>query len=87
MISKSNNQYFSEKDYAKCLRCKSSIIIDSKILDAHSTFIPLDLNHKRHICSGAERILHEEKVVKKIQSIIKKANDIELASFELRLVI
>jgi hypothetical protein len=83
----SNNQHFSENDYARCSRCKSSIIIDSKILDEHSTFIPLDLNHKRHICSGAERILHEEKVVKKIQSIIKKANDVELVSFQLGLVI
>ena len=81
----SNSQDHSKKDNARCFNCKSSIIFDSKILDEHSKFIPLDMNHKRHICSGVERILHEEKVVKKIQRILKKANDIELSSFQLRL--
>jgi hypothetical protein len=87
MISKSNNQHFSENDYARCLRCKSSITYDSKIVDEQSNTIPLDLNRKRHVCSGVKRILHEEKVVKKIQRMIKVANDIELTSFQLRLVI
>jgi hypothetical protein len=87
MISKSNNRHFSEKEYARCLRCKSSITYDSKIVDEQSNVIPLDLNRKRHICSAVDRILHEEKIVKKIQSIIKKANDVELISFQLGLVI
>jgi hypothetical protein len=83
---------FSMKDYcgkddSRCFKCNSPIIFNAKIVDEHANFIPLDLNSKRHICSGVERIFHEEKVVKKIQSMIKKANDFELASFQLTLVI
>jgi hypothetical protein len=81
---------FSIKDYSKkydsrCFKCNSLVIFNAKIVDEESNIIPLDLNRKRHICSAADRIIHEEKIVKDIQSIIEKANDVELVSFQLRL--
>jgi hypothetical protein len=78
---------YSEKYDSRCFKCNSLIIFNAKIVDEQSNVIPLDLNHKRHICGGAERILYEEKVVKKIQRIVKKVNDVELVSFQLGLVI
>lgn len=80
-------RYYNAKDRIRCFKCNSPIDFNSKVVDEKGNFIPLDSNHKRHICSPVDRILHEEKIVRKIQSIIKKANDVELVSFQLGLVI
>jgi len=73
------------KDYSRCYRCKALITYHSNIRDNQSRMIPLDLNHKRHLCSRADRIIHEEIVVKEIKDRIDKVNQIELSSFELTL--
>jgi hypothetical protein len=73
------------KDYRRCYRCKALITYRSNIADNHGRAIPLDLNHKRHICSSADRVIHEEKVVKEIKDRIDKVNQVELLSFQLTL--
>ena len=47
--------------------------------------VPLDLNHKRHFCSGADKIVHECLTVERVKKIIEYMNNTELSSFELEL--
>ena len=74
------------KCYSECNKCRARIVIDPRIRDNDSNVIPLDLNLKRHLCNGAERILHELNVVDEIKNLLTKANEIEISSFQLRLV-
>lgn len=74
------------KCYSECNKCRARIVIDPRIRDNDGNVIPLDLNLKRHLCNGAERILHELNVVDEIKNLLTKANEIEISSFQLRLV-
>lgn len=82
-----NNTNFEpdKRGYLRCFTCGSYIIHNPNTMDEHGNSIPLDLNHKRHFCTGVERLLHEEKVVKSINKIINNANGIEVSSFKLEL--
>ena len=71
------------KDYPRCYRCKAPIIFRSNIVNSHGRRIPLDLNQKRHLCSNADRVIHEVKVVNGIKNRVDKVNQIELSSFQL----
>jgi hypothetical protein len=63
-----------------CPKCKSPTI--SGIKNAGDL---LDLNDKRDFCSDVQRILHEEKCVIKLQTIILNYNQDELSNFQLEL--
>ena len=46
------------------------------------------INHDTiHICSGAERIIHEENVVKELQGHLNNINELEASSFQLGLIV
>jgi hypothetical protein len=62
----------------RCKVCKSFIIYDSSKRE-------LDLNHKRHFCSGADKISHECLTVERVKKIVEYTNNTELSSFELEL--
>jgi hypothetical protein len=69
----------------RCKNCNAFLIYDSAIVDSNGKCAPLDLNHKRHFCCDAERIVHECAIVKSLQKIVKDTNNTELLSFELEL--
>ena len=72
------------KDY-RCSRCKALITYNPNTANKYGRYIPLDLNLKRHICSSADRIIHEQKIVNEIKDRIDKVNQTELSSFRLTL--
>lgn len=76
----------NSKCYSECNKCRARIVIDPRIRDNDGNVIPLDLNLKRHLCTSAERLLHELDVVEEIKNLLIKANEIEISSFQLRLV-
>jgi hypothetical protein len=78
----SNNLFY--KSICSCNDC-GNLIFDSKVRDLNSKEILLDLNHKRHCCSDADKIDHESKVVQDLLRSIEYINEIELTSFKLRL--
>jgi hypothetical protein len=63
--------------HIRCQRCKSINMVDGDDL--------LDLNGKRHFCSGAVRLAHEEECVVEIQKVIEYYNRRELSGFQLEL--
>ena len=69
----------------RCKICKSFIIYDSSKREQNGECILLDLNHKRHFCSGADKIAHECLTVERVKKIIEYMNNTELSSFELEL--
>ena len=71
------------KDYPRCYKCKAPIIFRSNIVDRDDKRIPLDLNEKRHLCTNADRVLHELRVVNGIKDDVDFVNRIELSSFRL----
>jgi len=73
------------KDYVRCLKCKVFITFRSNLVDQFAEDIPLDLNLKRHICSNADCIIHEQRIVKEVEYHVDKVNQVELTSFQLRL--
>ncbi len=80
-------QHNKDHDNNRCSKCNAPIIFDSNIIGKErDNVVSLDLNGKRHICSSVERICHETNVVDDIQNRINDANKMELASFQLRLV-
>jgi hypothetical protein len=91
-VDRSNYNHLSDisnkfsKCYSECYKCRARIVIDPRIRDNDGNVIRLDLNLKRHLCNGAERILHELNVVDEIKNLFTKANEIEISSFQLRLV-
>jgi hypothetical protein len=69
----------------RCKICRSFIIYDSCKRELSGKCIPLDLNHKRHFCSGADKISHECLTVERVKKIVEYTNNTELSSFELEL--
>lgn len=69
----------------RCKICNSFIIYDSSIREQNGESIPLDLNYKRHFCSGADKIAHECRTVERAKKMIEDTNNTELSSFELEL--
>jgi hypothetical protein len=67
----------------RCKNCNAFLIYDFAILDCNGKCVPLDLNHKRHFCTDAERIVHESAIVKNLQPLLEDTNKTELLSFEL----
>jgi hypothetical protein len=76
----------NSKCYSECNKCSARIVIDPRIRDNDCNAIPLDLNLKRHLCTSAERLLHELNIVEDIKNRLTRANEIEISSFQLRLV-
>jgi hypothetical protein len=82
-----NTVGLKNKGYGECSKCKALIIIDKKIVDEKDgKVIPLTLGGKRHHCNGTELILAEEDIVKEFKEKLDRANDIELSSFQIDLV-
>ena len=69
----------------RCSSCNSFIIYDCSTRELNGECIPLDLNHKRHFCSPADKIAHECHTVERVKKIIESANNTELSSFKLEL--
>jgi hypothetical protein len=69
----------------RCKFCNSFIIYDPSVREQNGEFVPLDLNHKRHFCCDADKIVHECMTVERIKKIIEYMNNTELSSFELEL--
>ena len=69
----------------RCKGCNSFIIYDYSVRKQNGECIPLDLNHKRHFCSGIDKIAHECLTVERVKKIIEYTNNTELSSFELEL--
>jgi hypothetical protein len=86
MISNTNNRWDTKKGYRLCVRCKSPVFDILRTNDKHERSVTADLNHKRHICTGPERIIHEENIVKGLQEHIRNINEFELSSFQLWLI-
>ncbi|MGA9745151.1 MAG: hypothetical protein WBQ16_11090 [Nitrososphaeraceae archaeon] len=86
MISNTKKRRDTKKDYRPCLRCKSPVFDILRSNEKHDSIITVDLNHKRHICTGPERIIHEENIVKGLQRHNKNTNELELLSFQLGLI-
>jgi hypothetical protein len=80
-----NKIKIKNKDYVRCTSCNSYIFYSSSILDAEGKSISLDLNGKRHFCSGTERIQHEGQVLKDLQDQLAFANRVEFYSIQLEL--
>ncbi|PWU80381.1 MAG: hypothetical protein DLM72_12425 [Candidatus Nitrosopolaris wilkensis] len=85
MISSTNNRRDTKKDYRLCVRCKSPVFDILRSSEKHDSIVTVDLNHKRHICTGPGRIIREENIVKGLQRHIEKINELELSSFQLGL--
>ena len=62
----SNNDYHKDhkKPYRICSICKTLVIDLRRTPCKRDIIVTEDLSYKRHICSGAERIIHEENTVK-----------------------
>lgn len=69
----------------RCKGCNSFLIYDFSVREQNGECIPLDLNHKRHFCSSADKIAHECHTVECVKKIIEHTNNTELASFALKL--
>jgi hypothetical protein len=59
----------------RCARCNSQVLV----MNDYSRDL-LDLNRKRHFCNDVDRILHEEKCVIRLQSILEYYNQTEFSS-------
>jgi hypothetical protein len=70
----------------RCKVCNSFIIYDPSVREQNRECVPLDLTHKRHFCSSADKIVHECRTVERVKKIIEYTNNTELSSFELELV-
>ena len=82
----SGNRIMSTPNFdQRCSSCNSFIIYDCSTRELNGECIPLDLNHKRHFCSTADKIAHECHTVERVKKIIEYANNTELSSFELEL--
>jgi hypothetical protein len=75
------------KSIFRCENCNAFVISDSAIQDQNGEYIPLDLDHKRHCCSAADKIEHESRVVESLLKSISHINNTELTSFKLELKI
>jgi hypothetical protein len=82
-----NKVLLKNKHYHECTKCGAPIIHDKDETDSQKELIPLNLDGKRHHCTGTELILAEENILKEIQRIINYANKIELTSFQLRIIL
>jgi len=69
----------------RCKICNSFIIYDSSKRELNGKYIPLDLNHKRHLCSSAGKVAYECSIVERVKKLIEYTNNTELSSFELEL--
>ena len=85
MISNTNKQRDTKKDYRLCVMCKSPVLDILISNEKHDSIVTVDPNHKRHLCGGAELIKHEEKIVEDLQEQIKNINELELSSFQVGL--
>lgn len=72
----------------RCIICNSFIIYDSSVREQNEEYIPLDLNHKRHFCRSADRIVHECNTIGQLMEMVEDSNNKDLTSFrvELRIV-
>jgi hypothetical protein len=61
------------------------MMFDLSVREHNGEFVLLDLNHKRHFCSGAEMITHECLIVERVKKIIEYTNNTELSSLQLEL--
>ena len=53
----------------RCKICNSFVIFDTTKREQNGECIPLDLNHKRHFCSNADKIVHECQIVERVKKI------------------
>jgi hypothetical protein len=84
-MNSSTNSF--NKSICRCEHCNAFLIFSSAIEDQNGKCIALDLNHKRHFCSAADKIGHECQVVESVQRYLSHINRTELTSFELELKI
>jgi hypothetical protein len=82
----SNKVAIKNKDYDRCGTCTSYLLYSSDILDEEGNFVPLDTNGKRHFCTAGDRMFHEERVLKDLQSRLAFANKVEFSSIQLELI-
>jgi hypothetical protein len=82
----SNKVAIKNKDYVRCSSCNSYLLYCSDILDEDGNFVPLDTNGKHHFCNAVHRMLHEERVLKDLQSRLAFANKVEFSSIQLELI-
>lgn len=87
MNSYTNNQKDTKKDYYLCVRCKTPVFDIQRTNDKYDNIVTVDINHKRHFCTGPERMIHEEDIVEGLQQHTKNINELELSSFQLGLTI
>jgi hypothetical protein len=66
-----------DTSHIRCQKCKAITTLDGDDI--------MDLSGKRHFCSSADRITHEEKCVLEIQKIIEYHNQKEFSGFHLEL--
>jgi len=71
----------------RCKICNSFIIYDSSKRELNGKYIPLDLNHKRHFCCSADRIVHECSTVDQLIEMVEVSNNKDLISFRVELKI
>ena len=81
-----NRIKIKNKDYVRCSTCNSYLLYSSDTVDEKRNFLPLDINGKRHFCDAAQRVWHEEHVLKDIQNRLAIANKVELSSVQLGIV-
>jgi hypothetical protein len=82
----SNKVAIKNKDYVRCGSCNSYLLYCADIVDEEGNFVPLDTNGKRHFCTAYHRMLHEERVLKDLQSRLAFANKVEFPSIQLELI-
>jgi hypothetical protein len=69
----------------RCKVCNTFIIYDPSVREQNGECVPLDLNHKRHFCTGPDMIAHESLTVERSKKMIEYMNDVELSSLQLKL--
>jgi hypothetical protein len=69
----------------RCKVCNSFIIYDPSVREQNGECVPLDLNHKRHFCTGPALIAHECLTVERAKKMIDYMNNVELSSLQLKL--
>jgi hypothetical protein len=87
MVDTDNSIPFYNKSICRCENCNAFLIFDSTIKDQNRECIALDLNHKRHFCSAADKIDHECQIVETAKRYVSRINSTELTSFKLELKI
>jgi hypothetical protein len=87
MVAYIKPQKDTKKHYRLCSTCNTPVADILRMPDRENSIVTVNLNSKRHICSGPQRIIHEENIVKALLRHIKNINELELSSFQLRLII